>query len=251
MGGAMVHLRSAIVLAVLSLAGWALLLLPGTEVIWPGRDMGLPVFGIVVNLLLVATLIAVQRTHGVQPDSIRSQAVALVLATGALLLAGIVFDKVEAVPAALLLLCGGAALLIGLTAAEQLKDGRTVEVTSHWGGLGGSLGGWRISPLVITIMLALIFLGAAVTAGLDSSEGSGNTTVEEDGDTNTQAEDKEEREDKTADKEAADNEAAVDKAPPVEKAPAGKAKATDDDAGNEVTAGTNVSGGTAPGQVGG
>lgn len=250
MGGTMRYLRYSFGLTVLSLAGWAVLLLPAVETIWPPRDQWLPALGITVSLLLLATLAMAAQEQTPQPASMQRNAMALILLAAALLLAGIVFQELKPVPAALLLLCGGAALLIAVTAAEQMKDGRTVEVTSHWGGLGGSLGGWRISPLVMTIVLALIFLGAAVAAGLDSSiEDPGNATETKEEEANKQSDETDPRENKAAEEETAENEAAENEAAENEAATENEAALENAAAANAVSAGTNASSGAPAGPV--
>lgn len=164
------NLKSAAALAVVGLLAWGLMLVPKVESLWPDRNEALPILGILASLLLLAAIGAAAQEHVEAPPSTRRQALTLIMAAAALLVAGILFQKVNAVPAALLLLCGGVAVVIALTIVEQLRDGRSVELTSHWGGLGGAFGGWRLSPLVVTVLLALIFLGAAVAAGLEASK---------------------------------------------------------------------------------
>jgi hypothetical protein len=39
------------------------------------------------------------------------------------------------------------------------ERGQPFGVESHWGGLGGGLGGWRVSPQVIYLVAALVFAG--------------------------------------------------------------------------------------------
>jgi hypothetical protein len=54
-------------------------------------------------------------------------------------------------------------LVIGVVfATKRFIDadrGQPFGVESHWGGLGGGLGGWRVSPQVIYLVVALAFAG--------------------------------------------------------------------------------------------
>jgi hypothetical protein len=56
------------------------------------------------------------------------------------------------------------ALAIALTMVERLRNNDPIELVSHWGGFGGSLGGWRASPLVAlaSVLLALILASALI-----------------------------------------------------------------------------------------
>lgn len=110
-------------------------------------------------------------------------AIAVTIA-GALLLAGVITQKVDPLRASLVLLLGGAAFFIVLAAAEKLVAGGEVEVNSHWGGLGGSLGGWRISQTTVLIVVGLILVTATVTAGgldLDGNDSANNQSADEGG----------------------------------------------------------------------
>jgi len=68
---------------------------------------------------------------------------------------------------------GGGTILFAFEFLSQVKRGHTVGVESHWGGLGGGLGGWRISAalsfLVASLVFALAFSAVAVKF-LDSRE---------------------------------------------------------------------------------
>lgn len=61
----------------------------------------------------------------------------------------------------MLALFTAAALYAARLAIERLSgDGASVQ--THWGGIGGGLGGWRMSPTLFLLVLALGFAGAAV-----------------------------------------------------------------------------------------
>jgi len=64
--------------------------------------------------------------------------------------------------AALLLVFITATLLAASYALEALARGHAIEVTSHWGGLGGGLGGWRLSSPAVAILIGLAFLAATI-----------------------------------------------------------------------------------------
>ncbi len=65
--------------------------------------------------------------------------------------------------AAVLLLLGTLAVGFAAFAARALAHGRPVQVEGHWGGLGGGLGGWRISQPMIFLVLTIIFAGSTAT----------------------------------------------------------------------------------------
>jgi hypothetical protein len=54
-------------------------------------------------------------------------------------------------------------LLFGVVALSALQRGETVEVEGHWGGLGGALGGWRLSPSAVLILFVALFAVGAVS----------------------------------------------------------------------------------------
>ena len=90
-----------------------------------------------------------------------------------LIVLAVMNHQAGAIPGAALLLCGVIAFMAALFAFERLKKGEAISFDSYWGGLGGSLGGWRLSPVTTTIMLALIFLGATITIAIGGELGSG------------------------------------------------------------------------------
>ncbi len=102
-----------------------------------------------------------------------------------LLLVTAVMGRINPISAALIIICGTLALFAGMHVVEGLARGETIEVNSHWGGLGGSMGGWRLSPLATMLIVALILLGATLAAsgafsGADTNsaanQSSGNET---------------------------------------------------------------------------
>ena len=68
------------------------------------------------------------------------------------------------IPRALLMaLFATAAIGIAIHAVTALETD-PMELQSGWGGLGGGLGGWRLSRPTVLILLALAFAGAAVVS---------------------------------------------------------------------------------------
>ena len=96
-----------------------------------------------------------------------------VIAVGILLIAGVLDGEVQPMRAALMLLLGGGALFTILVVVDRLAAGSEVEVSSHWGGLGGSLGGWRISQTAILLILALLLVSATLAASGIAGGGGG------------------------------------------------------------------------------
>jgi hypothetical protein len=64
--------------------------------------------------------------------------------------------------AMLVIVVGSAALMTAARAILLLGQGETIELHSHWGGLGGALGGWRLSPATSLVLLTLAFTGSAI-----------------------------------------------------------------------------------------
>jgi hypothetical protein len=62
----------------------------------------------------------------------------------------------------LLALFGLAALIALGASAARMMQGGAIEVETHWGGLGGGLGGWRLSSAAGLAVLAAISAAAAI-----------------------------------------------------------------------------------------
>ena len=82
---------------------------------------------------------------------------------GVLVLLSALLGQISFARAALVIVFSVLAVVTGRLALERASD-NTIGVESHWGGLGGGLGGWRISPVIVRSVLALGFAGAAVSA---------------------------------------------------------------------------------------
>jgi hypothetical protein len=64
-------------------------------------------------------------------------------------------------------LTGGGALVFLLHTHERLTRGESLSLESHWGGLGGGLGGLRLSGALAEIVLALVLGVVAVGTAFD------------------------------------------------------------------------------------
>lgn len=63
----------------------------------------------------------------------------------------------------------GAILFLGLFVLDLLR--RPPAVETHWGGFGGGVGGWRISPSLLFLVAAIAF--ASLATMLMNAEGAG------------------------------------------------------------------------------
>jgi len=91
-------------------------------------------------------------------------ATGIIVATsaGILLVAASVLDKINPVTAALAYGLGWLAALATVHAFRALSRGEGVAFDSYWGGLGGAQGGWRVSPVTVTLVLALVLVAGTV-----------------------------------------------------------------------------------------
>jgi hypothetical protein len=55
-----------------------------------------------------------------------------------------------------------------------MRQGEGIGLSSHWGGLGGGLGGWKLTPATSAMLLALILLGATLAIGTRGGEDASN-----------------------------------------------------------------------------
>jgi hypothetical protein len=205
---------ASVVVLVLSLLVWASLSGPAAAFnLAPlGLDMSLPAvalpaIGLAAGLALgVAAVLVGRATRGGRagtaadgppsaasgpveageaegPVRIPSDRVTIVLGIAfagivALLYVAVAQEQIKALPAALVLICGTLTLLAGSYALDGLVRGDAIEISSHWGGLGGGLGGWRLSPISTLLLLALVFLGATIAAGIERAQLPGGSANE-------------------------------------------------------------------------
>lgn len=97
----------------------------------------------------------------------------------AVLLLVAVDRKADPMRAALVLVCGAATLIVTAYGLAALVRGQPVEMSSHWGGLGGGIGGWQLSPPTVALLLALVFLGATIAIGGGEGGEANNQTSNE------------------------------------------------------------------------
>lgn len=57
------------------------------------------------------------------------------------------------------------AVFLVLRTIEAL-DTERLEVDTHWGGLGGGMGGWRMSRAAVLLLLAIVTTGGVIAAGV-------------------------------------------------------------------------------------
>lgn len=67
---------------------------------------------------------------------------------------------------------GGAVLFFALFIVQLLVRGDAPQIVSHWGGFGGGVGGWHLSPSAAFLLAALVLSGlvAVVTVKLGDQE---------------------------------------------------------------------------------
>lgn len=90
---------------------------------------------------------------------VRLAGMGLWAATTGLIVFGAAKGGIAAVPAGLVALFASLAILFALETFRSLEAGEGFAVESHWGGLGGGLGGWRISRPLIFLTAALVCAG--------------------------------------------------------------------------------------------
>jgi hypothetical protein len=78
--------------------------------------------------------------------------------------AGVLAGQISLPRALLLAAFAGIAILATTMLIELLRD-EPLELESSWGGLGGSLGGWRLSPSAVLLIVAAGFSIAAAAVG--------------------------------------------------------------------------------------
>jgi hypothetical protein len=91
-----------------------------------------------------------------------------------LLAASALLGDTVLVRAALALGFATAALATAYYTFVELRGGSRLETESRFGGLGGGLGGWRISSAASLLVLTVVLTGAAVTLATYNASRSGN-----------------------------------------------------------------------------
>jgi hypothetical protein len=85
-------------------------------------------------------------------------------------------DQLSFGRAILIVILGSMALVAAAAALERFRKGEDVELESNWGGLGGGLGGWRVSSVTCLSLLAVIFAASAVVATAKATAPPANQT---------------------------------------------------------------------------
>lgn len=86
-----------------------------------------------------------------------------------LLLSAIQAGEMKALKAALFLVFSGLTLLIAYYALEAIRLGDGLAFDTHWGGLGGGLGGFRVSSAAGLTLLMLVLVAVTAAVGLSES----------------------------------------------------------------------------------
>lgn len=150
------------------------------------RPLALPLIGVPLGagiaLILLGTDMVRDAAAAGRPSVLERPA----LATGAvaaglslLLVPAAATGKVAPLTAALVLVLGIATLLTLAQVLRDISDGNGVGFESHWGGLAGGMGGWRLSPSATTLLLAIMLIGGVIAAGIGG--GGGDTATEDNG----------------------------------------------------------------------
>ena len=90
----------------------------------------------------------------------------IAIVAGLLATVAVAHGQVPAINAALAYILGMTALIAGIRCTDALGRGESLGVESHWGGLGGSSGGWRLLPATGLAVLTLSFAGAAIAVAV-------------------------------------------------------------------------------------
>lgn len=104
---------------------------------------------------------------------------ALLLSTGfATVLAYEVIDgHLAALRAALLGLMGAITIWFVLLFRGAMRNEAWPAVETHWGGLGGGLGGWRVAPAFVYLVGALAFGSLLVAVALQQPPAAGDVAA--------------------------------------------------------------------------
>ncbi|WP_416896262.1 MAG: hypothetical protein ACMVY4_12010 [Minwuia sp.] len=88
-----------------------------------------------------------------------------------LIFIALVLDKLSGASSAVALLLGGLALGSFWVFVWLLLRGEPVGIESHWGGIGGGVGGWRVTAPLVFLLLTLFFGGAtAAVVAVDAAK---------------------------------------------------------------------------------
>ena len=151
------------------------------------RPLALPLIGVPLGagiaLILLGTDMVRDAAAAGRPSVLERPALAtgaVAAGLGLLLVPAAATGKVAPLTAALVLVLGIAALLTLAQVLRDISDGNGVGFESHWGGLAGGMGGWRLSPSATTLLLAIMLIGGVIAAGIGGG-GGGDTATEDNG----------------------------------------------------------------------
>lgn len=99
-------------------------------------------------------------------DLLGATLIVVTMAMSMMLIAAVVLDKLSPVTAALVLVMATITLLIAVQTLSSVAQSDGVAFDSHWGGLGGGLGGWRLSKTATLMLLLLVFASATIAVAL-------------------------------------------------------------------------------------
>lgn len=90
----------------------------------------------------------------------------LIFALVGVIVAGLVNHQIQPLNAAMAIIFGGVTLLVGAHALEALRTEDGAGLESHWGGLGGGLGGWRLSRAAVLSLLIPLLVATTLVASI-------------------------------------------------------------------------------------
>ena len=93
------------------------------------------------------------------------------VALSLIVIAAVVTGSINWAQGIVVVLAGVMAIIAATRAVERFGQGDRIELQSHWGGLGGGLGGWRLSPGASLVVLALMLSSIGIAGLVALSKG--------------------------------------------------------------------------------
>ena len=115
--------------------------------------------------------------------------IVIAVTAGALLVLGVSAAKIELLTAVSVYGLGWLAAIATVRAVRDLDRSEGLSFDSYWGGLGGAQGGWRVSPTMVSLVLALVLI--AGTVAVATGKGPTVTTNKQDAATANSADEEE------------------------------------------------------------
>jgi uncharacterized integral membrane protein len=138
--------------------------------LWPWGAIRLPLFLIVAGGFTAGVLTTLLYWIARQQTVPTSWIWIVLFCTAVMAVAAAREDEIKFWQAMMVVLIGSPAIIAAARAIELLGQGETIEMQSQWGGLGGVLGGWRLSPVTSLVLLALAFAGGAIGIAMPSKQ---------------------------------------------------------------------------------